>query len=141
LQPDPEDCDTAVWEPDVSPNGARLALTYAGTISFFEVATRSRTALIAGEFPRLSPAGDAIAYLNIEPGLVSPLYLVNSDGTGSRLLTPGRLYDRFAGHSWSPDGQWIVVRGKTRLELIRVATGEVMELPYSSAMWHPAFRP
>jgi Tol biopolymer transport system component len=142
LLPNPEDCQGAAWEPDPSPDGRQLALTYGGTVSLYDLATGARRSLVAGEFPRFSPAGDAIVHIRIQPGLVSPLYIVRSDGTGARQLTPpGRLYDRFAGHSWSPDGQWIVVRGASRLELVRVATGEIMPLPYSAGMWQPAFRP
>jgi Tol biopolymer transport system component len=142
LLPSPEGDQGTAWEPDPSPDGRELALTYSGTVSLYDLATGARRSLVEGEFPRFSPAGDAIAYIRIQPGLVSPLYIVGRDGTGARQLTPpGRLYDRFAGHSWSPDGQWIVVRGQSRLELVRVATGEIMLLPYSAGMWQPAFRP
>jgi len=142
LLPDPEDFQTTAWDPDGASDGARIVLAYAGMIAFYDLATRTVRSLgIPGEFPRISPSGDAIVYSNIESGLVSPLYIVRSDGTGARQLTPGRRYARFAGYTWSSDGEWIVIRGQAGLELIRAATGEVMPLPWSARMWEPAFHP
>jgi len=143
LLPDPPDWEIVAWQSDPSPAGGRLAVSYNGVISLYDLATLALSPLgVTGEHPRFSPTGDAIAYMTVEPGLVGPINVVRTDGTGARRVTPpGRLYDQLAGYSWSPDGQWIIVRGEARLELVRVATGEAMQLPYSAAMRQPAFRP
>jgi Tol biopolymer transport system component len=143
LLPDSSDVDRpAAWEADAAPDGARIVLSHAGTISFYDLAARTVTSTgVVGEMPRISPAGDAIAYYVVVPGLVGPIHLMNADGSNARELTPGYVADRVAGYSWSPDGDWIVVRGTSRLALVRVSTGEIVPLPYSAAMFQPAFRP
>jgi hypothetical protein len=142
LPSDPTNIYTTAWEPDPTPDGTALILAYAGLISRYDLATRTVTSLgPEGELPRLSPAGDQIAYFLVEPGLISPIYLMRTDGSGVRVLTPGHKYGRHTGYSWSPDGQWLVARGSSGLELVRVSTGEIIPLPYSGAMSQPAFRP
>jgi Tol biopolymer transport system component len=142
LPTDPANIYETAWEPDATPDGTALILAYAAMISRYDLATRTMTSLgVEGEMPRLSPAGDQIAYFLLEPGLISPIYLVRADGSGVRVLTPDHKYDRFAGYGWTPDGQWLVARGKAGLELVRVSTGEIIPLPNTGAMSQPAFRP
>jgi Tol biopolymer transport system component len=66
--------------------------------------------------------------------------VVNADGTGARELVATHGYDPAIPPSWSADGNWILIRGPSRLELVRVATGEIIPLSYSSNLYQPALR-
>ena len=66
---------------------------------------------------------------------------MSSAGQGHRQLGTGTAYD--FGIDWSPDDQWMVARDMAsgHLEVIRVATGERIPLPYSLGMHDPAWKP
>lgn len=65
---------------------------------------------------------------------------IRPDGTGRRTLSPaGRVYVHF---TWSPDGKWLLAKpaDRTGFELIEVATGQVIPLPFTgleSPVWRP----
>lgn len=95
---------------------------------------------IPGHAPEWSH-GDSIAYLHTDGGESGPIRLMSSDGAGHRQVGTGRMYD--FGYDWSPDDRWIVAHDleARRLEIIHVATGQRIPLPYSAglsdAVWKP----
>jgi Tol biopolymer transport system component len=57
-----------------------------------------------------SPDGTQIVFIRQDPNAppeVGALFVVNTDGSGLRRITPKR-FALFTGGSWSPDGQWIL---------------------------------
>ncbi len=57
--------------------------------------------------PVYAPDGERIAFIS-DRGGDSDLYVMNADGTGERILTPGDVYQTLD-PAWSPDGAWILV--------------------------------
>ena len=85
-------------DPDVSPDGSRIAY---GSDRSIMVSSRNGTearTIAAGFQPAWSPDGQRIAFHKLN---VDGLWLVNPDGSGERRLTTNR--DRDA--AWSPDGR------------------------------------
>lgn len=88
--------------------------------------------------PVWSPAGDRIAFglggYFGDGSQVAHLAVINSDGTGLRMLTEGERNDGFP--SWAPDGNRLVFRsGRSRargLAIIAVETGHVTSLTAGS---------
>jgi Tol biopolymer transport system component len=65
---------------------------------------------------------------------------MNTDGTNQRRVSPSTGgYNPDAGLDWSADGQWIVVRGQSTLELLNVTSGESLPLPFATRLFQPAF--
>lgn len=95
---------------------------------------------VAGHAPEWSH-GDSIAYLDAQGEVWGPIRLMSSAGGGRRQLGTGTAYD--FGMDWSPNDQWIVARDLPSgyLEIIRVATGERIPLPFTTEMWNPAWKP
>ncbi|OGG46107.1 MAG: hypothetical protein A3F84_26820 [Candidatus Handelsmanbacteria bacterium RIFCSPLOWO2_12_FULL_64_10] len=98
--------------------------------------------------PVWSPAGDRIAFgLGTYFGdgsQVAHLAVINSDGTGLKMLTEGERNDGFP--SWAPDGSRLVFRsGRSRargLAIIDVETGQITPLTSGShndnfPVWSP----
>ena len=117
------------FRPSPSPDGKRVVFTTLSAnpelLRVLDAETRTLMPwTLPGIFPQWSPVGDVIAYQ--EGG--GELKLVNSDGTGARVLVPGPGFYREGGFSWSPDGQWLVRRGPTQFELVIVSTGEVLPI-------------
>ncbi|MBI5085441.1 MAG: PD40 domain-containing protein [Acidobacteria bacterium] len=56
------------------------------------------------------------------------LRIINTDGTGERILRTSGTQSYMEAHSWSPDGKWMAVvvveGGNSRIELIPADTGE-----------------
>jgi Tol biopolymer transport system component len=92
---------------------------------------------VAGFAPRYSPDGARLLFLNGYKALC----VVNADGSGFRELVTSHPYDPANPPSWSSDGQWILIRGPSQLELVRVATGEIIPLTYSGGLFQPAVKP
>jgi Tol biopolymer transport system component len=139
---------TGDTQPDPAPDGTRLAFSssrFSGELDLVirDLATGAEQSLgVQGFLARWSPAGDLIAYwngnLNSERGSI---WVIQPDGLGNRRLTPeGRVY-RPQGLDWSPDGQWLVARADTTLELIQTSTGTALPLAYSRDHDWAAFRP
>jgi WD40 repeat protein len=84
---------------------------------------------------RWSPKGDLIAFAGDVVGVVRP------DGSGRRVLVSGfNLYgDQTI--DWSGDGAYLVFRGRTgSLELVEVATGTRVTVPFTARFAQPALR-
>ncbi|HEY0152054.1 MAG TPA: hypothetical protein VGB92_08660 [Longimicrobium sp.] len=89
---------------------------------------------------------DRFAYGLAAPNTTSifekQLYEVHANGSGRRRITPaGRTYR--PEFDWSPDGRWLIARNfnSGELELIEVATGQILPLAFSRGLGHPAWRP
>jgi Tol biopolymer transport system component len=54
--------------------------------------------------PAWSPDGKTIAFVRLNASLGDPIYVVNSDGSGLRNLTP-KPVGAYADPAWSPDGR------------------------------------
>ena len=131
----------ANWHPAPSPNGARVAFeldggyTY-GTVQQIDVAARTYvSSAVSGDAPAWSPDGTRIAYLASPPS-GGGLVVMNPDATNARTFVGGPLGGPLA---WSPDSKWVIGRGWETIELVNVATGEVLPLPWAfylrSASW------
>ena len=90
-----------------------------------------------GRVVQWSPIGDRIAYV----GQNFELHVVDPDGTGDHVISPPGHTSFGWSFGWSPDGNWIVARTDSHLELIEVATGAVMVLPYGGSYYSPAWKP
>jgi hypothetical protein len=90
---------------------------------------------LPGGWPEWSH-GDSIAYIH-----AGSIHLVSSAGEGKRQVGDGTSYH--GSLDWSPDDEWIVAHDylARRLEIIRVATGERIPLPYARDMDSPSWRP
>ena len=91
---------------------------------------------IPGLYPEYSRTQDRLSLVTGEQ-----VAIVNVDGGGFRIVTPiGRRYAQLVA-SWAPNGDWLLVRGESLLELIQVATGLRLVLPWSVTLTHPAWKP
>ncbi|HKP76097.1 MAG TPA: hypothetical protein VJT67_11185 [Longimicrobiaceae bacterium] len=139
--------DRTQAHPSASPTGDRVA--------YFRERSDSRDVVIrvqrldgtfsALDIPGHSPEwshGDSIAFLDLQGRSEGPIKLMASNGTGQRYVGTASSYYDF-GIDWSPDDKFIVAREvfRGRLELIEVATGRIIPLPYSSALSSPAWHP
>ena len=129
--------------PSVAPNG--LALCYHAVddqgrvvVRVVDIATRRTLGSdVPGLFPEWSPRGDLIAFID---GDLNRLKVMSPNGTNVRILAPGRTYQPRQ-LTWSPDGEWILLRGDAGLELVRAATGLVLPLGSTADLIWPAWRP
>jgi hypothetical protein len=131
--------------PSVSPDGQAVTFqtegVYGGTAVIRSYDIRAQRFLgpdVAGHFPEWGPGASGIAFLD---NATNRIKLMAPDGTGVRFLTPpDHQYfdDQLA---WSPDGQWILARGAPSLELINVATGQILPLSWSANLYEPTWRP
>jgi hypothetical protein len=137
--------------PSPSPDGTRVVVmstdfsgctcTESFALRILDVATGVSSPMNVGGFwPRWSPAGDLIAFLN-GAGAVS---VVAPDGSGRRAVSgAGRPYD--GPIDWSPDGKWIVATSSSfespGLHLIEVATSQTLPLAFTTGLRNPAWRP
>jgi Tol biopolymer transport system component len=135
--------DQDATHPDPSPDGASVVFTaqrpgpfgVRSVVVIRDLSTGVETPLeVEGLLPRWSPAGDWVAYWSGDPlSDIGSLHLVQPDGTEDRAVSlPGRRY-RAGGLDWSPDGAWLLARGDSLLELVEVATGRFLPLPYTAA--------
>lgn len=131
--------------PSPSPDRTRVvATTTRGTgqytLALIDVATHGLTPLgVPGIQPRWAPAGDTIAYLG-GPGW-GEVWVVAASGGGARRVSPaGRVYEY--GIEWTPDLAWLIARSQFGLELIQVATGQVIPLStVPGGLSQPALKP
>jgi Tol biopolymer transport system component len=91
-----------------------------------------------GSSPRWSPLGDRIAFLDRQ----GELHTMKPDGSDDRAI--GRITAQ-PGFSWSPDGKWLLIVGRSGLAIVNVATGDVLPLalrgPGGTSLYQPAWRP
>jgi hypothetical protein len=132
------------FDADPSPDGGTLVLARShspqdGTFDVWlrELDTGEERLLQQSAFrPRWSPDGTHVAFLReyyfTPTSLSVAVHLVAADGSDTRQVSPpGRRYA--AGSlDWSPDGEWLVVRGEGTQEVIQVATGLALPLPYTA---------
>jgi len=112
--------------PDPSPDGTKLSYTGDGLIRIMTLGNASSLITsVRGTQPRWSPSGNRIAFL--DAGSVN---LINADGSNARQITAGVSYHDYSGLDWSADGNWIIARSLNTLDLINVATSEVLPLPF-----------
>lgn len=109
---------------------------HTSTIRFASAASGAEVGpTIPGLFPSYG-ATDLIALLRGES-----VGVVNVDGSGFRAVTQtGRRYAQLR-PKWSPDARWLLLRGEQFLELVEVATGLTIPLPWSASLTHPAWKP
>ncbi len=92
--------------------------------------------LAPGAFsPRWSPGDSLIGFI------FHGVFVIRPDGQGLRQLTAiGQNY--YQEFDWSPTGEWMIARGPSgHLELIRVADGLILTLPYFTDLDRPSWRP
>jgi len=133
--------------PSPSPQGDRVAFfSQGGGPHIVDIRVRSTVTGellvkdVSGHTPEWSH-GDTIAFLDTGWNEAGPIMLMASSGTGVRRLTDRAVY-RF-GMDWSPDDRWIVgyAADIQRLEVVNVATGHAIPLPYSAGLFTPAWKP
>jgi hypothetical protein len=129
----------ASWHPAPSPDGARVAFELDPTVQQIDVAARTYvSSAVSGDAPAWSPDGTRIAYLANSPS-GGGIVLMNPDATNQRTIAAGVTSIGGGPLAWSPDSKWIIGRGWETIELVNVATGEVLPLPWAyylrSASW------
>jgi Tol biopolymer transport system component len=106
------------------------------------LASSTETAFpVHGFAPRWAPNSASIAYLAISQGGGGPIDIIQSDGTGNRVVK-ANTYD--FGLDWSPDGQWLISQNDstTALDIINVNTGMTLPLPFTNSnTWSPSWGP
>lgn len=130
------------WHPAPSPDGARLAFVtdggyaYPNLVEQIDVPTKTYvSSVVYGDAPAWSPDGTRIAYVAPTGG---GIVLMNPDATNPRTIAVG---DPIGGPlAWSPDSKWIIGRGWTTIELVNVATGEVLPLPWAFYLRAPSWK-
>ena len=82
-----------------------------------------------------SPDGMQIAFVQAVHWIGSPIYVVNSDGTGLTLLLqspPFGTFTRARSPIWSPDGQWMTFNArayqKTGIFVMKADGSDVRQL-------------
>jgi Tol biopolymer transport system component len=110
---------------------------YANLVTQIDVPTKTYVSnVVYGDAPAWSPDGTRIAYLAPTGG---GIVLMNPDATNPRTIAAGVTTIGGGPLAWSPDSKWIIGRGWETIELVNVATGEVLPLPWAfylrSASW------
>jgi hypothetical protein len=130
--------------PSPSPDGNRIVFFRGGSGSeILRVLDMTSGEYIVDRVNGHAPAwshGDSIAYLDTRGATSGPLMLMDSRDGSRRVLSPTRYG---FGIDWSPDDRWIVGRNAVigRLELIEVATGLQLPLPFTNGLSDPTWRP
>ncbi len=132
-----------LFRPSISHDNRYLAFHTASgngvAVQIFDLLTRN---LLFGEqpgrFPEWSPVSDSLVAID---EVTRRLIMVHRDGGGRRFLTePNHAYPD-GQLTWSPDGQWILARGPTTLEIINAVTGFILPLHFARSMGEPAWKP
>jgi TolB protein len=100
-------------QPVYSPDGKRIAFSsirgskqHVYVMNSNGTGVRRLTANSAPAFhPAWSPDGRRMAFVSLRPNF--EIVVINVDGSGERLLTPGPKWVSDSAPSWSPDGRWI----------------------------------
>jgi len=130
--------------PSPSPAGDRLVYQKQGVLAILDLFGDTSAALpVPGQYPRWSPTGEKIAYLDRE----ARLRVVRPDGTDPHLVGTGIV--AHGTYSWSPDGQWLIFSGRQAtptaefavgLSLVNVASGDVLPLRFGHRLLQPSWR-
>ena len=131
--------------PAISPDGTELAYSSGTTIRIRTLATGAERVLpVTGRAPHWSPDGSLIAYVNtMNDAFPGELRLVRADGTADRAVVTDGPASFDPVMDWSPDGRFIIVARLEygRLDLVSVASGQRIPLPYAVNLSAPAWRP
>jgi Tol biopolymer transport system component/imidazolonepropionase-like amidohydrolase len=105
--------DEATWiSLDVSPDGRTIVFDILGDLYTLPMAGGKATRITSGMawdcMPRWSPDGRTIAFISDRDG-GDNLWLVAADGSGAHKITK-EIDNALSSPSWSPDGQYLVVR-------------------------------
>jgi hypothetical protein len=137
------------YGPSPSPDGSQLAyfaeLSSTSTdLRTLSLQTGAMTSLgVTAYGPQWSPVSNQIAYI-ASNGCEGPIHIINADGTGDRMLSPNGYAAPF---DWSPDGAYLVAAnaGTGKIDVINVASGQAVPLPYTfgweSPTWQPTVSP
>ncbi|HKT61042.1 MAG TPA: hypothetical protein VJQ46_13410, partial [Gemmatimonadales bacterium] len=70
------------------------------------------------------------------------IWLIRPDGTDERRLTSEPYLPSGKGLDWSPDGAWLVTTSLSTIDLLEVATGNVLPLAWANqgSDW-PSWKP
>jgi len=138
----PEPAGTITWRPSPSPDGTKYAyvttVNYSPVIKVYDLTTGTMSGWsVPGQLPTWSPKGDQIAFI---PSGGGHIYLMNTDGSNSHLLSSG--YYQEMPFSWSSDGNWIIAKSNTSnaMDVINTSTGAVVHLNYLQSYYYPAWK-
>jgi len=109
--------------PAISPDGKSVAVEDGPGLKIVDVATKvSRTVPVSCGHPVYSPDGASIACAS-----ATDLSVMNSDGTGRRVVVsfPGSTF--LTGLDWTPDGKWLLAT-PGYANLYDVMTGAMLPL-------------
>lgn len=133
------------YMPSPSPDGTQVAYIGGDNSPVLRILTIATGAVFDPEIPAFSPKwspnSDLIAYITVGE-FDGPISVVHSNGTGARIVgsaTAGYGY----GIDWSPDGVWVVAQRYPAgpIDLINVASGVVLPLPFTVGLGSPSWRP
>jgi Tol biopolymer transport system component len=97
-------------ETDWSPDGTRLAITYAGNQGIYSIQPTGaglQAITTQGSRPRWSPTGNQLAFQRFDTTGTGSIWIVSQDGTGLRSLVPTGT-ESWSNPDWSPDGTRLV---------------------------------
>lgn len=107
-----------------APNGTRFAYVYGDGAAFIRVRTvggSDESWSVSGQWPRWSPTGERIAYLDEAGGHIN--LLDPADGSHTVLTSDSVAY-ALGRMSWTKDGLWLAARrGSGQWDLIRASDG------------------
>jgi hypothetical protein len=133
--------------PDPAPDGNQLVFVSGRFGGPIELVVRNLTTGVErtlgdnGLLPRWSPQGDWIAYWKGNEFTGGALYAARPDGTEFRRISlPDRIY-RPQALDWSSDGEWLLAKGDSTMELVQVATGMALPLAFTQPYHWASLRP
>lgn len=134
------------YQPDPSPDRRHLAFT-SMRFGAFQLTVRDlaagteRQLGVEAMWPRWHPTGDSIAYWSGDQNTGrGAIYVIAADGTGGYRASPEDRAYRPSGLDWSPDGQWLLARSDTTVDVIRVAVRTALPLGFATRHHQASWR-